>query len=271
MRLSLALCLVLLCAVSGFGQTPAPLTNQDIIELHKAGISAEVIVAKIKASPTKFDTSVSALQELKKAGIPDPVMLAVLNAVTGSSTSGTAAPDTPVSPAVKPAASLKFPPRGTYKHKKEIETEYDRFKDVTHVRLKYLNIATGLTDRISIVVAYSFKGTTPIVPETISLGFFSYSKEWRFLKNRSFAVIADGERLDFGEAARIDGSVNGGRYGGGITVSEALLVEMPLESFLKIVNAANLQVRLGYYELLLAPDHYEALKDFASRINVGEQ
>ena len=43
----------------------AGLTNRDVMELIKAGLSAEVVVAKIKTSPTSFDTSAAALQELK--------------------------------------------------------------------------------------------------------------------------------------------------------------------------------------------------------------
>lgn len=258
MRPTLALCILLFCSSLAFAQ--APLTNQDIIDLHKAGLSAEVVITKIKSSPTTFDTSVQALQELKKVGVDDSVILVMMGA-TPKGKSAEASVVTPVPPIIPATPVLKFPPRGTYKHKKEIQTEYDRFKDTTYVRLRYLNVSTGLTERISIVATYSYKGTTPSVPENINLGFFSYSKEWRFLRDRGFIVIADGERLDFGQAERVSSDIHRG------SVSELLAVSMPLEAFLKVVNASSLQIRLGYYELPLAPDHYEALKDFASRID----
>jgi len=266
MRLILPIILTLCFSLAALGQelTP-PLTNSDVIELHKAGLSAEVIAAKIKSSPTDFDTSVASLQELKKVGITDVIILAMLEArKEGKRMSpATPAPATGASEA-KTNVELRFPPRGAYKHKKNIEVEYDRFKDVTYVRLKYLNVTTGLTDHVSIVATYSYKGTNPATPETVNLGFYSRSRSWRFLKDRAFVVIADGERLDFGEAVRLDSDVSSSRYS--VSVSETLAVSMPLESFLKIVNASSLQLRLGYYELPLAPDHYEALKDFASRM-----
>ena len=58
----------------------ASLTNRDIIGLVKAGIGAEIIVAKIKNSSCSFDTSPAALKELKVAGVPDSVVLVMVQA-----------------------------------------------------------------------------------------------------------------------------------------------------------------------------------------------
>lgn len=59
---------------------PATLTNQNILEMLKTGIAQEIIIAKIKSSTTRFDTSPAALQELKAAGVPDAVILAMVQA-----------------------------------------------------------------------------------------------------------------------------------------------------------------------------------------------
>lgn len=62
-------------------QTPSAtsaLTNKDVLEMIKSGLSADVVVAKIKSSPAKFDTTPAALSELKAAGIPDAVILAMV-------------------------------------------------------------------------------------------------------------------------------------------------------------------------------------------------
>jgi len=56
------------------------LTNQDVIELFKAGLSSEVVAAKIKTSTCNFDTSPAALKELKGAGVPDSLILAMVQA-----------------------------------------------------------------------------------------------------------------------------------------------------------------------------------------------
>lgn len=54
--------------------------NKDVMDLLKSGLSAEIIVAKIKTSKTNFDTSTSALQELKAGGVPDSIVLAMIQA-----------------------------------------------------------------------------------------------------------------------------------------------------------------------------------------------
>lgn len=55
------------------------LTNKDVLEMLKAGLTAEVVVAKIKSSPANFDTSPTALAELKVASVPDAIILAMVN------------------------------------------------------------------------------------------------------------------------------------------------------------------------------------------------
>ncbi len=57
-----------------------PLGNQDVIDLLKAGLTPEVVVAKIKASVCNFDTSPASLKELKSAAVPDAVILAMVQA-----------------------------------------------------------------------------------------------------------------------------------------------------------------------------------------------
>lgn len=55
----------------------AALTERDVLEMWRAGLSPEVIVAKIKSSEKRFDTSPAKLQELKAAGVPDAILLAM--------------------------------------------------------------------------------------------------------------------------------------------------------------------------------------------------
>jgi hypothetical protein len=50
------------------------LTNSDIIQMHKAGLSQDVISAKIKSSAGSFRTGAQDLIQLKEAGIGDPVI-----------------------------------------------------------------------------------------------------------------------------------------------------------------------------------------------------
>jgi len=69
--------------------TPSPLpasksqamTNTDILLLVTAGFSPELIVAKIRSTPSSFDTSINALQELKAASVPEAVIMAMMEGI----------------------------------------------------------------------------------------------------------------------------------------------------------------------------------------------
>ncbi len=73
---------------------PPVLTNKDVLDMLKAGLGAEVIVAKIKSSPANFDTSPAALSELKAGNVPESVILAMVKGPAEvASAPGTVAPD----------------------------------------------------------------------------------------------------------------------------------------------------------------------------------
>lgn len=59
-------------------QTQGKITNKDVIKMVKAGLSVKIISATIKASKTEFDTSATGLKELKKQGVPDSIVLVML-------------------------------------------------------------------------------------------------------------------------------------------------------------------------------------------------
>lgn len=59
------------------------MTNQEVISLTKAGLNKSVIVNKIRTSKSKFDLSTDALIALKKAGVDDDVVAAMLQAKSG--------------------------------------------------------------------------------------------------------------------------------------------------------------------------------------------
>ncbi len=83
---------------------PAAMTNQDVIRLVKAKVTDEIIIAKIKQSKTKFDTSVGGLVALKQAGVSDNLI-----AVMMSEPATTPAAATPAVPAATSAAVTTAP------------------------------------------------------------------------------------------------------------------------------------------------------------------
>ena len=56
------------------------LTNQDVLDMLGAGLSAWIGAAKIKTSKCALDTSPGALKALKAASVPDGVILAMVGA-----------------------------------------------------------------------------------------------------------------------------------------------------------------------------------------------
>jgi uncharacterized protein (DUF302 family) len=73
------------------------LTNADVIEMVKAGLSEGIINAKIKQSKTTFDTTPNGLASLKAAGVPETV---VISMISGAKSEKVALPlildDTPI-------------------------------------------------------------------------------------------------------------------------------------------------------------------------------
>src|SRR5262249_2112427 len=62
---------------------PTVLTDKDILNMNKARLPSEVLVTKIKSAQCNFDTSPAQLQHLKSSGVPDEVILAMVQAPSG--------------------------------------------------------------------------------------------------------------------------------------------------------------------------------------------
>ncbi|MGO9239429.1 MAG: hypothetical protein ACLQBJ_01360 [Bryobacteraceae bacterium] len=87
---------------------PAPMTNRDVIRLVKANISEELIIAKIKQSKTRFDTSVDGLVALKEAGVSDYLISIMMNPASAPAPAAAAAARaTPASAAAASPAPSK--------------------------------------------------------------------------------------------------------------------------------------------------------------------
>jgi hypothetical protein len=67
------------------------LTNEQIVRMAAAGLGDQVLIAKIKASDNSFDTSTDGLLALRKKGVSNPVIAAMI-AVDGAGPKAVAAP-----------------------------------------------------------------------------------------------------------------------------------------------------------------------------------
>lgn len=91
--------------LSGQAANPAAkgLSNQDVAEMVKAGLSPEIIIAKIRTGPCDFDTSPAALKDLKAENIPDDVILAMVGASAKTKPTVAAEPEAKPAPSSEPA------------------------------------------------------------------------------------------------------------------------------------------------------------------------
>jgi hypothetical protein len=76
-----------------------PLTNEDVIKLKDAGLSEEVIVDKIMASPANYRLEADDLVALKKAGISDAIIAAMIHAQQRAPAGASVAQPAPSGPA----------------------------------------------------------------------------------------------------------------------------------------------------------------------------
>lgn len=91
-------------AQSRLASAAPELTNKDVIFMLKAGLSSEIIITKIKISTVSFDTSASALRELKDAGADDSVIVAMIESGAPATPAAPAKPAPPASAPAAPAA-----------------------------------------------------------------------------------------------------------------------------------------------------------------------
>ena len=62
-------------------RTGRPLTNQDVLDLIKAEMSPKLIIAKVlRSHGSTFDTSPEAMKQLKRDGVPESVILVMIEA-----------------------------------------------------------------------------------------------------------------------------------------------------------------------------------------------
>ncbi len=74
------------------------LTDEDVIKLVKAGMGDSVIIAKIKNSRTKFDTSPDSLIQLKQLGVSEAVLEAMASSASAKAPPAPVDPNDPLSP-----------------------------------------------------------------------------------------------------------------------------------------------------------------------------
>jgi len=105
---TLLLTLVPSMAAAQSGETEVtPLSNKDVLLMVEKKVETGTIVKTIKSSPCTFDTFPPLLKEMKRRGVPEPVLLAMLEAPYGPSIANSSKDDLGESPIYHYAEQLK--------------------------------------------------------------------------------------------------------------------------------------------------------------------
>jgi hypothetical protein len=88
---------VLFLGIASLLAAQQTLNNDGVVKMVKAGLSEEVIIAAVTASPGTFDTSTDGLVALKSAGVGDKIVAAIVSkaltpAVPATTSTGSALP-----------------------------------------------------------------------------------------------------------------------------------------------------------------------------------
>ncbi|WP_139222301.1 hypothetical protein [Pedobacter suwonensis] len=100
-----------LACMNASAQNTEKLTNAKIIAMVKGGLPKAAIVKSIENKQSGFDTSTAALIALKKQGVPDDVITAMVSKGSETASAPTTASALPKSQIAKPATvKMPFPP-----------------------------------------------------------------------------------------------------------------------------------------------------------------
>lgn len=83
------------------------LSNRDVLLMVEKKVETEAIIKTIKSSPCTFDTFPPLLKEMKRRGVPEPVLLAMVEAPYGPSVANSSKDDLGEQPIYHYAEQLK--------------------------------------------------------------------------------------------------------------------------------------------------------------------
>ena len=188
------LALVLILASSVAIAQNETIDNHTVIEMSKAGLSPELIVRKISLSHTTFDVSANGLIDLKKAGVDDAVIGAMVerNEITAppaSSTTGSRVSENALPPnaVISSAKTIAFGKSSLQPSRQALEKELLKRKDFQDLHL----IIERYKESADLFVDIGF----------VSGSWITHRYVYRVYDRRSGAVLAAGETTSWGSLA----------------------------------------------------------------------
>jgi hypothetical protein len=196
-------------------QTAAsPLDNADVLALVRAALAPDVIITKIRSSACNFETTPDALAQLKAGGVPDAVILAMLNAPRAKTAPGTTSP-----PVAAPPQALRVKiPQGT---PLDVEMAYTiSSQEVRAGELISFRVVNPVLVDGVVVIAVGATATARVVKASRG-GHFGRAGRIAWMMQDVTAV--DGTRIPLASAGRIVGDSKGAKVATQMILTGALL------------------------------------------------
>lgn len=142
-----------------------------------------------------------------------------------------------------------------------IATTYDSMKDRTTVRLKPVQISAAKDKYISVQMSpsFSFSGRIPLLSRPSIIDFELQTVVKGRLRTDLYVVFkVDGEEIFLSSNREAIKRPVPGR----VWVGERLVFRMPYETFVKITNAATVEIKFDAVTFALGEEQKHALRDF---------
>lgn len=142
-RTVLWLAVIAVLAHSVFAQVDAPLTNDDIIQMVKSGLSETVVITALKQSARSFDIRPQGLMRLRAAGVSNAIIEAMIAPVQSL---GTPIASSSASQ-LEPSASGRPSAYGVYIQDRDELVALNAVRVITRVGLSLVNQDLGVGRR----------------------------------------------------------------------------------------------------------------------------
>ncbi|MEO7674522.1 MAG: hypothetical protein ABIU09_10665 [Pyrinomonadaceae bacterium] len=200
------LIIIIFSAISSFAQTET-LTNADVVEMTKAGLSSAIVLRKIRTANTRFDVSASGLIELKKASVADNVIEKMIdrqeilppNANTDKTPAYSESGSTPNTFISTPGAPENK--KNILRSAKTIALEKTSVQPARQALEKEL-MKRPEFKKLNLTIT-RYKDTADLYVEIgyVSLSWITHRYVFRIYDRRSGAVLAAGETTSWGSLA----------------------------------------------------------------------
>ena len=133
---------------------PVSISNKDVLEMLKAGLTPEIVIAKIESSKCDFDTSPASLKDLKTANVPDAVILAMVRASPKTQSADSAVSGLKPPVAEKPTVEKKQ--EALQKATDDLEDCRTRFQNEYETKMRAIS-AMGLAPMTQVAASNKLK------------------------------------------------------------------------------------------------------------------